>query len=387
VRTAYNGPWPEGTAEARALAGAIAIDPVEVPPWAQARVWARIEARRQRAHRIRKVLAFAAAPAVGLVVALVASLHGVVSGGMAGTRWADGSQRAVDVHGDARVVLAEGSRVSLVEDDSRGVVFDVARGSLLARVKHRPAGSPFRVHTPKADVKVVGTVLWVDVAPDGTPTVSVARGVVEVTPTGGETVSVHGGERWPAGSARAPTPADVSLLGTDALEGGRFAPPVALGAASTQTGCEGLVGRAALACLDRLAASDDPLRAESALYEIGWRQLREMGDARAALAAWQKQRARFPGGVLRLEADVSIIEALVRLRDDAHARHEIDAYLGAHPDGMAAPEVHYLRGSLERAGGDCARALAEFDFALRTPAEPWAAEARAERAACLQKTR
>jgi hypothetical protein len=44
--------------------------------------------------------------------------------------------------------------------------------------------------------------------------------------------------------------------------------------------------------------------------------------------------------------------------------------------------VHFLRGQLDRADGDCAAAVREFDVALQAPEEPWASEARAARADC-----
>jgi hypothetical protein len=353
MRPAYNGPWPEGTESVRRLAVAIAAEPIAVPPWAQARVWARVLARRERARRVRLMLAVAMAPAMVAVLvgalALRSAAPSVVS--LAGARWSDGARRAVDIHGAARVVVGEGSNVSLVEDDARGLVFEVARGSLLAHVAHRPEGAPMWVRTPAAEVKVVGTTLWVDVDERGAPTVAVAHGTVEVTPKAGASarepakVMVRGGERWPFGSTREVAAEDVSLLGADALEGGRFAaappaPPPAVQA------CDQLPAREAIACLSRLAADGEPLRAESALYQIGWVELRDLGDARAALSTWQRQRARFPGGVLRAEADVSIIEVLVRLGERARARREIDGYLAAHPDGIAAPERRRLRDQL-----------------------------------------
>jgi hypothetical protein len=46
------------------------------------------------------------------------------------------------------------------------------------------------------------------------------------------------------------------------------------------------------------------------------------------------------------------------------------------------PEVHFLRGVLERADGNCARAIPELETALRAPSEPWATEAQAQLAAC-----
>jgi hypothetical protein len=63
-------------------------------------------------------------------------------------------------------------------------------------------------------------------------------------------------------------------------------------------------------------------------------------------------------------------------------RTELDRYLAAHPAGMAAPEMHYLRGDLSLRLGDCAAARRDLAIALRAPADPWAAAARDGLARC-----
>jgi hypothetical protein len=191
---------------------------------------------------------------------------------------------------------------------------------------------------------------------------------------------VHAGERWPR--AAEPAAAAPALPKPDASKNVRInlksdrkaVPPSAL--------CPGRAGAAAIACLEALVGSGGALRAEGALYEIGWRRLRELDDPRGALAAWERQRAAFPSGALRPEAEVSIVEALVRLGDGDRARSEAAAFLATHPGSLAAPEVHYLLGAMADADGDCARATPELEAALAAPADPWAADARARRAAC-----
>src|SRR5205085_792706 len=128
---------------------------------------------------------------------------------------------------------------------------------------------------------------------------------------------------------------------------------------------------------------EDPIRAESELYQAGWTRLREARDPAGALAIWEQQRARFPRGVLVEEARASIIDALVALHENARARAEIEAYFRAAPDGLRTGELHFVLGTLLReADGDCRRAVAELERALDRAAEPWASRARAARDAC-----
>jgi hypothetical protein len=89
---------------------------------------------------------------------------------------------------------------------------------------------------------------------------------------------------------------------------------------------------------------------------------------------------------LRLEAQASIVEALVRLGDNRRARVEVESYLRAAPTGLRAPEMHFVLGTLYReSDGSCRRALGEFARALQRPAAPWAERARAARAGCRRR--
>jgi hypothetical protein len=384
------------------------------PVGARTRVWSRIErqlAPRQPRNPLLRLVAPALSLGAAVILIIGAALHTRPGGALLPISWSTTTPIAFDLHGAARVVLGADTRATLLRDDAGGIVFELARGSLLADVAHRPEGAPFRVSAPTAGVRVVGTVLWVAAAGDGATTVEVGRGAVEVQPTAAadaRAVIVHAGERWPAETLLAPDAADLSLLGggvdvsafgVAALSAEALAPPT--GAPATKparrlvlpaaralaprpaTGlCPGLSGSAAIACLEKVAASGGALRAESALYEIGRRRLRDLDQPRAALAAWERQRSRFPSGALRPEADLSIVEALVRLDERARARREIDAYLATWPDGLATPELRYLAGVLDGEAGDCARAIPELEAALRAPAEPWATAARDELRAC-----
>jgi hypothetical protein len=253
-------------------------------------------------------------------------------------------------------------------------------------VTPRAERAPFVVATAKFSAKVVGTVLRVAVHADGSASLAVGHGAVEVTPTGGAPVMVRSGERWPRSAADAPSSGELERLGATDLEGvtaASFAPPPSAPAASTEPCAPGLGADERLRCTLELGDEADPLRAESALYQAGWIAWRDLHNPSRALAIWERQRDRFPSGVLRREVHASIIDVLVSLRHSVRARREIDDYLRADPNGLRSAEMHFVRGTLLReADRSCRRAAHEFELALKRPAEPWANRARVARASC-----
>jgi outer membrane protein assembly factor BamD (BamD/ComL family) len=136
-------------------------------------------------------------------------------------------------------------------------------------------------------------------------------------------------------------------------------------------------------CYLDLAATAEPLRSESALYEAGWIAMRDLHEPARALGIWSEERKRFPNGPLADEAHTSTIDALVALDRTQRAGAEIDAYLHHHPQGLRAAEMHFVKGTLlVQTDHSCRRAAAEFTLALRHPAPPWDARARAAFARC-----
>ncbi len=263
----------------------------------------------------------------------------------------------------------------------------------------RRADAPLSIETPAFTAKVVGTVLRVVVHEGGRATLAVGHGAVEVTPRGGAPVMVRSGGRWPADSVDAPSAEELSRLGAADLEGvtaASFAPGV--NGNVSVNGNVGVSGNASvngnacrgsaeerLACELARADSGDALAAESALYQAGWIALREQGRPDRALALWDRERGRFPHGVLAREAQTSIVDALLELGRTRRARAEIADYLRTDPDGLRAGELHYVLATLYRdADGTCHRARPELDLALRRPAAPWAARARTLRDRCAR---
>jgi hypothetical protein len=374
--------------QARELIARAAKIDVTPPPGARARVWAEIEQRRRRQLRVRVHWgAFTAgALCTALVLLAVWPRHrDERSSTELVTASADGPA-LVDLHGAGRMVAGPGTRAQL-DRNAEEVTVRLERGSLLAHVAPRAHRSPFVIETPAFTARVVGTVLRVTAHDDGSGSVVVGRGAVEVVPhdKASAPVLVRSGEHWPADTTDTPSPDELDRLGTADLEGTdprAFAPPSAA-AAPAKESCAALHGEPAVRCYLRLGDESDPVRAESALYQAGWIRMREMHDAAFALGVWERERQRFADGVLREEVQTSIIDALVALRRSSAAKAEIDDYLRAHPRGLRSAEMHFVRGTLLREQDrSCRRARREFELALEHPSEPWAARARAARNAC-----
>jgi hypothetical protein len=308
---------------------------------------------------------------------------------------ASGQAATIDLGSDGRVVAGPGTLARL-QRSARGdgtVTLVVERGSLLAHVRPRRKDAPFIIETPAYRARVVGTVLRVVAHDDASASIAVGHGAVEVTPRGGSPRLVRSGERWPADSTDRPSADELARMGSADLEGagpaafGVIATPLPAAArpaqAAASAACETLHGDAAITCWLAVADHADPLRAESALYQAGFIRMHELGDPAFALGIWERQRSRFPHGVLADEAQTSIIDALVALHRTRAAEVEIADYLRAHPTGLRSAELHFVRGTLFRDDDrSCRRAARELDLALAHPAAPWAARARAARSGC-----
>jgi hypothetical protein len=75
----------------------------------------------------------------------------------------------------------------------------------------------------------------------------------------------------------------------------------------------------------------------------------ETFDLTAALAAFESQRARFPHGSLKVDADRAIIGLLPRLGRYGEALVETQSFLDAQPDAEDRAEIRLLRGDIYRA--------------------------------------
>jgi len=132
-----------------------------------------------------------------------------------------------------------------------------------------------------------------------------------------------------------------------------------------------------------LALKTGPV-AENAAYEVGKVLNEKMDQPEGAVAAWRRYRLDYPDGILRVEADVSIIETLVRAGSADEALGEANDFLRRRPDSERRAEIARLAGDLYRARGDCRRAVAAYQIVLGASRPRDIVEvANFHRAACL----
>jgi hypothetical protein len=253
----------------------------------------------------------------------------------------------------ARVALAGGAGVELDADSVLSWDAEhrplVERGQARFEVPHQAPGSRFAVSAGPYVITVVGTKFHVGVVDDRV-SVAVEEGVVEVW-RGARSVRLVEGDSW-AGPMRGLAPAAVEhrppVVGVSSRRVSLAAAPVPVEIAPasvelTEARSAFKEGRPddALAMLSHCAKGAGPA-AENAAYEMG-RVLRDgLHRHRAAVAAWGAYRTRFPDGLLRAEADLSILETLAKLGDKAAALAEAEAFLTRYPKSERRDEVARL---------------------------------------------
>lgn len=251
--------------------------------------------------------------------------------------------RSVRLKGGARVDL--GSETTLAIDAGQRPALE--RGRVGLEVPHQQPGEVFTVVAGPYVIVVVGTKFDVGVGKRQVQ-VDVREGVVEVW-RDGEMVRLTAGKSWkgPVPEA-APRPRHEAKVEREApapepSASERFASAKAAIAAGDTS--------AALAILRDLAQGEGPT-AENSSYEIG-RVLRDLrAQPREALNVWSNYRARFPHGLLRMEADVSIVETLLELGDRKSALHEAKTFLDRYPRSERRAEMSRLVEQLQRMSED-----------------------------------
>jgi ferric-dicitrate binding protein FerR (iron transport regulator) len=242
---------------------------------------------------------------------------------------------------------------------------EVRVGRVRFSVPHQPPGQRYSVRAGAYRVVVLGTVFDVAVEEEGV-TVEVTTGTVEVQ----EAATDRPLQRLSAGSSWSSRPNDpppgAEPVRPDPVR--RMIRPVRKPAA-----------RRAAQALEPASASADPGRdlaryrriveaggpmAEVALYRIGEIQQWDLGDLRGAAATWERYRSRHPRGLARIEADLSLIDALVHLGESAHALEEARAFLDRYPRSERRAEIARVAGDLARKAGDCAAAVGFYGRAL-----------------------
>lgn len=250
----------------------------------------------------------------------------------------------------ARVALGGGAEAEMAEDSA--ITWDnqhrpsIEQGSAQLTVPHQPPGWRFSVTAGPYVVTVVGTRFEVHIAAN-TVAVEVNEGVVEVW-RGSRSTRLVAGDSWngPLYPDEAPPPAEKPQS---------IAPPPVKAAGPTNRGLQaaeaalqaGDTGKA-IELLTRTAAGRGPA-AENAAYELGRIARYNLNRPRQAVALWDKYRTRFPSGLLRTEADLSIVDTLSNLGDGRAALAEADAFLARHPGSERRFEVQKLAERLRAA--------------------------------------
>jgi hypothetical protein len=128
------------------------------------------------------------------------------------------------------------------------------------------------------------------------------------------------------------------------------------------------------------------------MYEIGGIYHDQLKQPAKAVAAWDRYRARFPHGLLRAEADLSVIDTLANMDVKFGCRHA-HAQRGARlPQALPAQRAprrgRARRGDIYRGRKEC-RAALDFYRRRRTPRSPPRTRDAASfgQAACLYELR
>jgi hypothetical protein len=247
--------------------------------------------------------------------------------------------RSVRLKSGARLDLR--GRGTLVVDAGQRPVLRYGRA--LLEVAKQPPGESFSIAAGPYVVVVVGTKFTLGVS-TRLVTVDVREGAVQIW-KGGQMTRLPAGGSWkgpnrgghPSRSrqrtvlrspSRAPAVAAAPPEPTDSYEDAK----AALDRNDTAIG---------LGMLRRLADGRGP-NVENAGFLVG-RVLRDqLYQPRQAIEAWRRYRERFPDGGLRHEADVSIIETLLALKDTANLRVEVESFLRRHPQSERHAEMKAL---------------------------------------------
>ena len=292
-------------------------------------------------------------------------------------------------HRLARGVDAElAARTALVPGDLEAPP-EVRVGRVRFSVPEQPPGRRYIVRAGAYEVVVLGTVFDVAVEEPGVR-VDVQSGTVEVrdASTHQRLARVTARRRWRSEDNQI-TELPAPTRATARRRPARKVPPALSHTAEARSldQASDLRRRGdsarALAVYQRLASGNGPL-AEIAHYEMGVLEDEDLRDSRRAVATWERYRARYPKGLLRAEAELSIIEALTRLGEERRALDEAVAFLQRQPESERRAEVARVAGDLARQGGDCRAALPLYDQALAArPSREDADDATFHRAACF----
>lgn len=278
---------------------------------------------------------------------------------------------------------------------------EVKSGKAHFSVPHQSSGQRYVVRAAGYRVVVLGTVFDVGVESTGV-SVHLQTGVVDVedAQSGQRVAHLSPGQHWssaevPAAAAPPPPSSSSSVATTTAparalrrasrrlIATADAAPEAAAILASARQARQAGDARHALALYGRLAHGGGQL-AESAQYEMASIEDEDLHDPARALRSWERYREQHSRGVLRAEADLSIIEMLTELGQDGRALDEARGFLRRNPGSERRGEVARVAGDLSRTRGDCKQAVLFYDQALASRLSPADADDAAfQRAGCL----
>jgi hypothetical protein len=245
-----------------------------------------------------------------------------------------GETMRVALGGGAVAELAENSAVSW--DTHRRPM--VKEGKATLSVPHQPPGWRFSVTAGPYVITVVGTKFDVQVR-SHTVLVRVTEGIVEVG-RGAEAQRLIAGDTW-EGPLAVHTQLSPPSKHTPTYSRPRVAgisqPDLATAQAALQSGSP----HRAIEILSALAHGTGPT-AENAAYQLALITRDHLQRPRQAIALWDKYRRQFPSGILRKEADLSIVDTLSRLKDHSATLREAEAFLARHPDSERKAEINEL---------------------------------------------
>jgi ferric-dicitrate binding protein FerR (iron transport regulator) len=315
----------------------------------------------------------------------VETLLGPTAEGM--IRTGAGERLALTLAGGTEARL-ESSSAMRVDRAGRAAV---ESGEIAFKVPHQTTGHSYVVLAGPYRVVVLGTRFSLRLDDAKRVFVDVQEGVVEVWDHShiARVARLAPGETW--ASPEAPAAESLSVTPKAHARTIALASP---GTAPTNVDDTEAAAQAALAAneptralaLYRVLAQHGGPASENAAYEIGKILRDRMGQPTSAVAAWRRYRADHPNGLLRVEADVSIIETLVHAGDPSGALAEATDFVRDHPDSERRAEIARVAGDLYRTRGDYKRAVTAYQIALASPQVRDAAEpATFHRAECLMR--
>ncbi len=296
-------------------------------------------------------------------------------------------------------VLPRGGRVeiaprTLVAVDAQGRP-ELRRGEVRFSVAPVSDAQKFSVRVASYRVVVAGARFVVK-AQAQSVTIAVEDGEAEIW-NGSRVVRIGSGETWSSDAAEH----DARRTGVSRAAQGK-APALAPSATAedNQQDREDLAAaraaraaadpRRALAIYEQLATRSGPA-AENALYEIGGIYHDQLKQPTKAVAAWDRYRSRYPNGLLRAEADLSVIDTLETSQNPADGSRTLSEALGflkRYPHSERRAEVARVVGDIYRGHDNCRAAL---DFYRAVPSSKASSDdaddASFGQAACLYALR